>query len=50
MKFLANMGISPRTVEWLRSEGHDAVRLIEENLQHLSDEEILDSIVNFMSQ
>ena len=27
MKFLADMGISPRTVAFLRSQGHDAVHL-----------------------
>ncbi len=41
MKFLANMGISPRTVEWLRSQGYDAIRLVEEGLQRLTDEEIV---------
>ena len=41
MKFLANMGISPRTVEWLKSQGYDAIRLNEEGLQRLPDEEVL---------
>ncbi|ASC71982.1 hypothetical protein XM38_029360 [Halomicronema hongdechloris C2206] len=27
MKFLADMGISPHTVEWLRQQGYDAVHL-----------------------
>ena len=41
MKFLADMGISMRTVAWLRKLGHDAVHLREEGLQRLSDEKIL---------
>ena len=38
MRFLADMGVSPRAVEWLRSSGHDAVHLREEGLQRLPDE------------
>lgn len=30
MKFLADMGISPRTVNWLKSNGYDAVHLADE--------------------
>ncbi|MEO0015040.1 MAG: hypothetical protein RLZZ535_3429 [Cyanobacteriota bacterium] len=41
MKFLADMGISPRTVEKLRREGYDAVHLVEEKLEKLEDREIL---------
>mgnify|MGYP006308446339 CR=1 FL=1 len=41
MKFLADMGISPRTVEWLRQQGYDAVHLIEEGLKRLPDEDII---------
>jgi predicted nuclease of predicted toxin-antitoxin system len=33
MRFLADMGISMRTVEWLRRQGHDIVHLREEGLQ-----------------
>lgn len=40
MKFLADMGISMRVVEWLRSTGHDAVHLREQNLKRLSDVKI----------
>ncbi len=29
MIFLADMGISPLTVEWLERQGHDAVHLLE---------------------
>ena len=28
MKFLADMGISPRTVNWLKAAGYDAVHLV----------------------
>jgi predicted nuclease of predicted toxin-antitoxin system len=41
MKFLADMGISLRTVAWLRDAGYDTVHLREEELQRLPDEEIL---------
>lgn len=41
MKFLADMGISLFTVEWLRNAGYDAVHLREEGLQRLADAEIL---------
>lgn len=41
MKFLADMGISPRTVNWLKNRGYDAVHLIEEGLERLPDDEIL---------
>lgn len=41
MKFLADMGISLRTVDWLRDKGHDVVHLRDEGLQRLPDDEIL---------
>lgn len=41
MRFLADMGISIRTVVWLRSSGHNAVHLSEENLQRSDDEAVL---------
>jgi predicted nuclease of predicted toxin-antitoxin system len=41
MKFLADMGISPRVVEELRMKKHDAIHLIEEGLNRLPDREIL---------
>jgi predicted nuclease of predicted toxin-antitoxin system len=40
MKFLLDMGISPRTGEFLRSLGHEALHLLEERLNRLSDPEI----------
>lgn len=41
IKFLADMGISPRTVNWLRNRGYDAIHLVEESLETLPDDEIL---------
>ncbi|WP_292872456.1 DUF5615 family PIN-like protein [Nostoc sp. LPT] len=41
MKFLADMGISLRTVTWLRGAGYDVVHLRDEGLQRLPDNEIL---------
>ncbi len=41
MKFLADMGISLRTVAWLRDAGYDVVHLRDEELQKLPDDEIL---------
>ena len=41
MKFLADMGISPDTVAWLRQLGHDAAHLHAQGLDRLPDAEIL---------
>ena len=30
MRFLADMGVSQRVVEWLRTQGHDAIHLRDE--------------------
>ncbi|HUT55493.1 MAG TPA: DUF5615 family PIN-like protein [bacterium] len=35
MRFLADMGVSQRVMQYLRAEGHDAVHLRDENLQRL---------------
>ncbi|MCC7293659.1 MAG: DUF5615 family PIN-like protein [Phycisphaerales bacterium] len=40
MKFLADMGVSLKVVEWLREHRHDAVHLRERGLQRLTDSEI----------
>ncbi len=40
MRFLADMGVSQKVVEWLRSNGHDAVHLRDEGLQRLPNGEI----------
>jgi predicted nuclease of predicted toxin-antitoxin system len=42
MRFLADMGIAQATVDDLRSLGHDAVHLREQELQRLPDPEILE--------
>ena len=41
MKFLADMGISPKTVTFLHALGHDAVHLTEQGLERLSDPDIV---------
>ncbi|MBM4083824.1 MAG: hypothetical protein FJ272_03460 [Planctomycetes bacterium] len=41
MRFLADMGISPDTVAFLRSLGHDAAHLHEQRLHRLDDPGIL---------
>ena len=41
MRFLADAGISPRTVEFLRRTGHDAAHVRELGLQRASDREIV---------
>ena len=41
MKFLADMGISPRAVAYLPTVGHDAVHLHELGLDRMADTDIL---------
>jgi predicted nuclease of predicted toxin-antitoxin system len=41
VRFLADMGISPYTVDELRKQGHDAIHLVEQALKRLADEDIL---------
>jgi predicted nuclease of predicted toxin-antitoxin system len=41
MKFLADMGISPRVVSALRERGHEAVHLQEQGLGKMRDGDIL---------
>ncbi len=45
MRFLADMGISMRIVEWLRSNSHDVIHLREQNLYSLPDNEIFDKAI-----
>jgi predicted nuclease of predicted toxin-antitoxin system len=40
MRFLADAGISPRTVEFLRQRGHDAVHVRELGMQRADDRSI----------
>ncbi len=46
MRFLGDVGISPRSIERLRKQGHDAVHLHELGLARLSDSEILQLAVD----
>lgn len=39
-EILADMGLSPKVVAWLRGAGHDAVHLREEGLQRLPDDAV----------
>lgn len=41
MKFLADMGISQRTVAWLQAQGHDALHVRELQMQRAADADIL---------
>lgn len=41
MRILADVNISPRTVDWLRSFGHDAVRVSDALTSVASDDEIV---------
>ena len=41
MKFLADMPVSPRTVDFLRRKGHDAIHLRERGMQKATDEEFI---------
>lgn len=41
MRFLADMGVSTRVVDWLRAQGHDAVHLDEQGLYRARDSTVL---------
>jgi predicted nuclease of predicted toxin-antitoxin system len=40
VKFLADMGVSPKAVTWLRMAGHDAIHLREGGLHRLPDDAV----------
>lgn len=40
MRFLGDMGVDVRVVEWLRRQGHDAIHLREEGLHRAADEHV----------
>ena len=42
MRFLADMGISPTTIAFLRQAGHEAAHLHEEALDRMADSDVLD--------
>ena len=46
MRFLADMGVSIRVVEWLRNNGHDAKHLREEGLHRMANGEIFTKAVH----
>lgn len=43
MKFIADMGISQTTVQWLKELGFDAVHVRDRNLQRSTDTEIVET-------
>lgn len=45
MRFLADMGVDWRVVEWLRQQGHDAKHLRDEGLQRMPDAEIFEKAI-----
>jgi predicted nuclease of predicted toxin-antitoxin system len=46
MRFLADMGVSIRVVEWLRNNGHDAKHLREEGLHRMPNGEIFTKAIH----
>ena len=40
MRFLADMGVDQRIVDWLRTQGHDAIHLREQGLHRAADADI----------
>jgi len=46
MRFLADMGVSSRVVEWLRNNGHDAKHLREEGLHRMPNGEIFKKAIH----
>ena len=46
MRFLADMGVSIRVVEWLRSNGYDAKHLREEGLHRMPNGEIFTKAIH----
>ena len=42
MRFLADMGVNLRIVQWLQQNGDDAIHLRDEGLQRLPDRKIFD--------
>ena len=46
MRFLADMGVAGRVVEWLRESGHEVVHLRDEGLKRSPDQNIFLKAVN----
>lgn len=55
MRFRADMGVDQRIVDWLRTQGHDAVHLRDQGLHRAADVDIFakaiaeDSVVQFVA-
>jgi predicted nuclease of predicted toxin-antitoxin system len=45
VRFLADMGVDVRVVQWLRAHGHDANHLRDEGLHRLPDGEIFEKAI-----
>jgi predicted nuclease of predicted toxin-antitoxin system len=45
VRFLADMGVDQRVVEWLRAAGHDALHLRDEGLHRLPDPQIFNKAI-----
>ena len=46
MRFLADVGVSLRVVEWLRNNGHDTKHLREEGLHRMPNGEIFEKAID----
>jgi predicted nuclease of predicted toxin-antitoxin system len=46
MRFLADMGVDMRVVQWLRQKGHDAKHLREEGLHRIANGEIFEKAIS----
>ena len=46
MRFLGDMGVSGRVMEWLRDRGHDAVHLSDEGLQRMPNGNIFKKAIH----
>jgi predicted nuclease of predicted toxin-antitoxin system len=46
MRFLADMGVAGRIVDWLRTQGHEATHLRDEGLGRLADAAIFEKAVS----
>ena len=46
MRFLADMGVSQGTLQWLRERGHDAIHLRDQGLQTMRDPDILEKALD----
>ncbi len=45
MRFLADMGVDVRVVQWLRENGHDAIHLRDQGLHRLPNGEIFEKAI-----